>query len=394
MARAYHTRVRFAIEALAGLWHAKAMKKSAPAKRSAQSAPAAGPCPLPNMASVVTTLILVTLVGLFLGSIQGVLIPFVVGFVVAYMLAPTVARMTRWMPQSLAAALCVIAVVAAIVVFFALIGPVIIGEVAWFIGRVPDYLNSIKTMAPEMTKSLGLRLRGDVVTQLLAMYSGKAASLLLPYATNVVGTLAGGVATVVNIVGLILVTPLVAYYLLVDWKHVNDSFYNQLPAPWRPHARSIFAEIDTRMAGWLRGQITVCLVLAVFYAAGLSLVGLDMGIVVGILCGLLACVPMVGPMLGGIFVLLAGLLQFQFGAWEPYAALVAVLMLGQVLEGNILTPKLVGGQTGLHPLWIVFALLAGGSVGGFLGLLLAVPTAVVLRVLVPRAMALWRATVA
>lgn len=366
------------------------MRKPAPAKRSAPSIKAK----LPNTAAAVTTLVLLVLIGLFLGSIQGVLIPFVVGFVVAYMLAPTVARMGRRMPHTLAAVTCVTAVVATIVIFFALVGPVIVDEVAWFIGRVPDYLNSIKTMAPEVTKSLGLRLRGDVVTQLLAMYSGKAASMLLPYATDVVGTLAGGVATLVNIVGLILVTPLVAYYLLVDWKHVNDSFFSQLPAAWRPEAHAIFAEIDSRMAGWLRGQITVCLVLAVFYAAGLSLVGLDMGIVVGIMCGLLACVPMVGPMLGGIFVLLAGLLQFQFGAWEPYAALVAVLMLGQVLEGNFLTPKLVGGQTGLHPLWIVFALLAGGSIGGFLGLLLAVPTAVVLRVIVPRAMSLWRATIA
>jgi predicted PurR-regulated permease PerM len=173
-----------------------------------------------------------------------------------------------------------------------------------------------------------------------------------------------------------VITPVVAFYLLRDWDRIVIQIDSWLPRRYAETIREQVRAVDATLAGFLRGQGTVCLILAVYYGLGLSLAGLDFGLVIGLVAGLLSFVPYVGAIVG--LLLSVGLALVQFDAWMPIAIVAAVFILGQVVEGNFLTPKLVGESVGLHPVWIIFALLAGSALFGFVGLLLAIPaTAVV-----------------
>jgi predicted PurR-regulated permease PerM len=176
------------------------------------------------------------------------------------------------------------------------------------------------------------------------------------------------------VLSIMIITPIVAFYLLADWDHIVAKVDSWLPRDHLDEVRGIARDIDTAMAGFIRGQGTVCLLLGIFYAIGLSLVGLKSGLAIGFAAGMLSFIPYVGALIGGIMAIGVGLVQF----WPNEAhvlLIVAVFAAGQFIEGNFLSPRLVGGSIGLHPVWMMFALLAFSYVFGFLGLLLAVPMA-------------------
>ncbi|MGE0755235.1 MAG: AI-2E family transporter, partial [Alphaproteobacteria bacterium] len=179
---------------------------------------------------------------------------------------------------------------------------------------------------------------------------------------------------------LFLITPIVAFYLLRDWDRLVDHIDNLLP---RKHAATIREQmriIDRTLAGFLRGQFNVCLILGTYYAIGLTLVGLKFGLLIGLATGFLTIFPYVGLMLGmGIGLSVA---LFQFGDFMPVAMTLAVFVTGQIIEGYFITPKLVGDKVGLHPVWIIFGMLAGAALFGFVGILLAIPVTAVMGVLI------------
>jgi predicted PurR-regulated permease PerM len=186
--------------------------------------------------------------------------------------------------------------------------------------------------------------------------------------------------SLVNALVLILVVPVVTFYLLMDWDRMVARIDELLPRDHAPVIRRLASEIDATLAGFLRGQGTVCLILGTFYAAGLMLAGLQFGLVVGLVAGLISFIPYVGTVVGGATAI--GLALFQFwGDWHLVGIVAAIFAAGQVMEGNFLTPKLVGGSVGLHPVWLIFALSAFGALFGFVGLLVAVPVAAMLGVL-------------
>jgi predicted PurR-regulated permease PerM len=183
-----------------------------------------------------------------------------------------------------------------------------------------------------------------------------------------------------QLISLVVITPLVSFYLLRDWDRIVERIDAYLPRGSAPAIHDQFGKIDRTLAGFIRGQATVCLILGAFYAVGLSLVGLEFGLLIGLGTGLISFIPYFGMMVGlavGISVALA-----QFSGLGSVALVAAVFAVGQVAEGNFLTPKLVGDRVGLHPVWVIFALLAGGTLFGFTGILLAVPAAAVIGVLV------------
>ncbi len=186
---------------------------------------------------------------------------------------------------------------------------------------------------------------------------------------------------IVNVVSLLIVTPIVAFYLLADWDHIVAKVDGWLPRDHVEDIRAIARDINTAMAGFIRGQGTVCLLLGLFYAVGLSLAGLKFGLAIGLGAGLLSFIPYIGALTGGVMAIGVGLVQF-WPDWSSVAIIVAIFAAGQFLEGNFLSPKLVGGSIGLHPVWLMFALFAFGYVFGFVGLLLAVPMAAAAGVLV------------
>ena len=183
----------------------------------------------------------------------------------------------------------------------------------------------------------------------------------------------------INLISLLLVTPVVAFYMLRDWDKFVEKVDALLPRKSKKTIREQFRQIDRALSGFIRGQFSVCVILGTYYSIGLKLVGLELGILVGFLAGLISFIPYVGSISG--FVVSVVLALAQFNDYTKVLEVIAVFVIGQFVEGNFLTPKLVGDNVGLHPVWVMFALLAGGVLLGFLGLMIAVPVAAIIGVL-------------
>jgi predicted PurR-regulated permease PerM len=212
----------------------------------------------------------------------------------------------------------------------------------------------------------------------LSSASGPIANVL-GWLAEALGTMVGGGLAVLNLLSLIFVTPVVAFYLLRDWDALIAKLDSWLPREQAEMIREQVREIDRTLAGFARGQATICLFLAAFYGVGLTAIGLDFGLAIGVLSGLLSFIPFVGSIVGLVGSLVLAYVQFDDWIWIAVTA--GIFFLGQAIEGNILQPKLLGENVGLHPVWVIFALLAGGALFGFVGLLLAVPVAAVIGVL-------------
>ena len=319
--------------------------------------------------------------GLLVYLLRGALLPFVAGMAVAYFLDPLVDRFETWkLSRTWATSLVTVLFFALLLVVIVLLAPVVQGQVVGFAERLPGYLDTARELLlPLLEKGLStLDLEGpEGVSGTVAGFAFEAADIV----AAVLGKLWSGGLAIINILSLIFITPVVAFYLLRDWDHIVDRVDSWLPRHQAPVIRELVAEIDRVLSGFVRGTGTVCLILGVFYALALTLVGLDFGLVIGLGAGLISFVPFVGALAG--LVIAGGLALMQF--WPDYlhiGLVVVVFAAGQVVEGNFLTPKLVGGRIGLHPVWVIFALLAGGTLFGFLGILLAVPLAAAIGVLV------------
>jgi len=197
------------------------------------------------------------------------------------------------------------------------------------------------------------------------------------------GELVNGVLSsalgLINMLIFLVVVPVVAFYLLLDWDNMTAKIDEMLPRDHLPVVRRLASQVDKTLASFIRGQGTVCLILGTYYAISLMLAGLNFGLVVGFIAGLVSFIPYIGALVGGVLAI--GLALFQFwGDWVSIGIIGGIFMVGQFLEGNILTPKLVGNSVGLHPVWLLFALSVFGSLFGFVGMLVAVPVAAMIGV--------------
>ncbi|NNE80859.1 MAG: AI-2E family transporter [Silicimonas sp.] len=309
----------------------------------------------------------------FLGD---VILPFVLGAALAYCLDPVADRLERMgASRGLATGIITFFAILAFVVAALLILPTLTRQTAELIASVPVMATNLQTFLTErfpelldenstVRKSLStvgetLRSRGDeLLDTLIASFSG-----------------------IVNLAVLFVIVPVVAFYLLYDWDRLVARIDDLLPRDHAPAVRQIASEIDRTMAGFVRGQGTVCLILGIFYAVALMLVGLNFGLVVGVVAGALTFIPYVGALVGGALAI--GLALFQFwGDWLWIVLVYAIFQAGQFVEGNILTPRLVGHSVGLHPVGLIFALSAFGALFGFVGLLVAVPVAAAMGVII------------
>jgi predicted PurR-regulated permease PerM len=306
--------------------------------------------------------------------LQDILLPFIAGFVLAYFLDPVADWLERLgLSRLFATLLILLAAVAAIVILVLVVAPVL-GEQALLLAQdLPELIKKLVARLDEITpqrlKDL-LAKNGSTAGGSLGDLAGQATGFVATLAQSL---LTGGMA-IVNVLSLLVVTPIVAFYLLLDWDDIVAKIDGWLPLDHAEEIRGIARDINTAMAGFIRGQGTVCLLLGTFYAIGLSLLGLKFGLAIGLGAGLLSFIPYVGAIIGGVLAIGVGLVQF----WPEYgliAGVIAVFVAGQFIEGNFLSPKLVGGSIGLHPVWLMFALFAFGYLFGFVGLLLAVPMA-------------------
>ncbi len=319
--------------------------------------------------------------GLFvyaLYSLQGVLLPFVMGAAVAYFLDPVADALER---RGLSRSLATIVITAgfAVVVIVALLFllPVLQLQISKFIVHVPGYAQTASERIAPLLKTAQSHLPPEQVATLkteAAGLLGKAGSWALQ---AVQGVLRSSLQ-IIDLLSLVFLTPVVSFYFLRDWDDMIATINRWLPAAYANDIRAQAQQIDTTLAGFARGQALVCLILASLYAGGLSLVGLDLGLLVGLAAGLLTFIPFVGTF-GGL-VVAVGLAFAQFDDLTRVGLTAAVFGVGHLIESNFLSPTLVGNRVGLHPVWIIFAVLAGASLLGFMGILVAVPVAAVLGV--------------
>ena len=311
---------------------------------------------------------------LVLWLLHGILLPFVAGLALAYFLDPVAdALECLGLPRLAATATILLLAILAIVLVLILILPVLGDQIVKFAADLPGLLQTLAARfneaAPQWLKDMIAKSGTDIQGQVTAL-AGRAAGWIVTLLTSV---WSGGMA-LVNLLSLLIVTPIVAFYLLADWDHLVARVDHWLPRDHAEAVRAVARDIDAAMAGFIRGQSTVCLLLGAFYAIALTLAGLKFGLAIGLAAGLLTFIPYVGAIVGGVLAMGVALVQF----WPDFGSIlviVAIFAAGQFIEGNLLSPKLVGKSVGLHPVWLMFALFAFGYVFDFVGLLLAVPLA-------------------
>jgi predicted PurR-regulated permease PerM len=327
-------------------------------------------------------LILGLLVALWLALqlFASVLAPFVAAGVIAYALDPPTTRLQRLgMPRGAAALLMILAVIAAVLLFALLLYPLVVVQIGLLVNRIPQYATLLQGWAREELTVLQENFGPDVVNDKLRdLVSGQAGSMLSILLSTVTG-LIGGSFAIFNLLSLAVVTPVVGFYLLRDWPRVTAMIDSWLPYRYRDVIRAQAREVDRILSAWVRGQALCCLLLALYYAAALTIAGLDLGLIVGLMAGLLSFIPYVGSITGGLTAI--GLALAQFAHWRGVAVVGGVLVVGQILEGYVIYPRFLGDRVELPAVWVIFALFAGGAAFGFLGVMLAVPVAATIGVL-------------
>jgi len=319
------------------------------------------------------------IVVLALWLLSPILLPFVAGAAIAYLLTPVTDRLERYGVNRLAAALIIITlVVLAFVYMILLVAPILGGQLTSFIVAIPGYVGKLQSLLTDQSRPWVQKLLGagfnpaasisDLVTQGVG------------WLTSFLQSLWSQGRALVSLFSLVVVTPVVAFYLMYDWHRIIRSVDDAIPLNQRDTVRELARQIDAAIAGFVRGQSAVCVILGSFYAAALTVSGLNFGLLIGLISGLITFIPYVGSMTGLVLALGVAVAQF----WPEYASILTVLgifLVGQFFEGNLLSPKLVGESVGLHPVWVIFALLAFGYLFGFVGLLVAVPMAATIGVL-------------
>ncbi len=318
----------------------------------------------------------------FLGSISSVLFPFLSAVIIAYFLDPLADKLEKFkLSRPLSAFIILSIFIAIITVIGVLLIPVLYREFLSLIHAIPNYSNVfLNETYPKIADFL--RENGYKIDNGFKQYlSEENLAKIFNFSNNILGTIMQSSIAVVNILSLIFITPILVFYLLKDWNLLVDNVNKYLPSKYASKIRKIFIKIDRTLSGYVRGQFNVCLILGVFYAIGLTFVELNFGFLIGFLTGIMAFVPYVGMLIGVAIAVIISL--FQWGIDIGQVSLVAIVfIIGQMIESNFLTPKLVGRKIGLHPVWVIFAIFAFGVSFGFIGVLLAVPMAAILGVII------------
>ncbi|MGG7517088.1 AI-2E family transporter [Allorhizobium undicola] len=320
----------------------------------------------------------------FLFLFSSVLLPFVAGMALAYFLDPVADRLQR---LGLSRMMATIVILASFVVVFALsliiIIPLLVTQLNDFIGKLPTYVSELQSLVARSNTWAPKWLNSQITGQMASIKANF--SRYLAEGAGFLGTLLSQIwnsgKALLDILSLLVVTPVVAFYLLLDWDRMMAKLDSLIPRNQVGAVREIAREMNRTIAGFVRGQGSLCLILGIYYALGLSIIGVNFGLLIGFFSGMISFIPYVGSTVG--LLLAVGVATVQY--WPDYIYVVITLLFffsGQFIEGNILQPKLVGSSVGLHPVWLMFALFAFGALFGFLGVLVAVPCSAAIGVLV------------
>jgi predicted PurR-regulated permease PerM len=311
--------------------------------------------------------------------LHAILLPFVAGTVIAYLLNPLTDRLERaGMNRIIATLLTVSFFIFLLVLVGFLLFPILGNELFNFLQHLPTYVMRLQELITEENKVWLHSIVGDKLPDMqksIGDLMGEASKWIGTFVTS----LWSGGRALVSIFSLLVVTPVVAFYVLYDWHAVTAKVDLWLPRRYRGTIRRLAVEIDHAIAGFLRGQSLLCVILGLYYAIALLLVGLNFGLLIGVSSGLLTFIPYVGSLSGFVIGMIVALVQWP--NWTPIIITFVIFLVGQFLEGYVLSPKLVGESVGLHPVWLIFSLFAFGYLMGFVGLLIAIPLAAAVGVL-------------
>jgi predicted PurR-regulated permease PerM len=315
--------------------------------------------------------------------LRDALLPFVVAFGIAFLLDPLVDWLEqRGLGRSLASALVLVLFLLVLVGFLVLVAPMIVGQAVDFMRHMPQYLTRLHDWAVPILERWRTQLGLDqpIAPSAPVEEARRGAADFAQWLAGATGSIVTGSIAAIEVMTTVVLTPVVAFYLLRDWDVMVAKIDSWLPPRYAPTLRALALESNRTIVGYARGQALVCLSLGVFYAAALSIVGLQFGLSIGLAAGVISFIPFVGTIVGGVLAIGTALAQFP-PDWLRVGVVVAIFVVGQFAEGHILAPRLVGSRVGLHAVWVIFALVAGGVLFGFTGVLLAVPVAAVIGVL-------------
>ena len=319
--------------------------------------------------------ICMTLGAFLLWNISDILAPFILGGILAYLLDPMADKMESFgVPRLLTALTVSLFALFVLMTAAILVIPIIFDQINQIIGFIPYITNEIYLVMQKGFKVLNL---GEVEDIDLVNLSKNLNEVSPIFAKSIFNSS----FAILDFIFLLMVTPIVAIYLLVDWDKIIKEVEKVIPRRLEPTISQIVIEMHKTVASFLRGQFSVCIILAIFYAASLTALGLEYGLLVGLFSGVISFIPLIGAILGGLVALVVSLAQFwQTPEWV--GVVLIIFLFGQILEGNLLTPRLVGKSVKLHPLWIIFSVTCFGSLLGWVGVILAVPSAACIAVLV------------
>jgi predicted PurR-regulated permease PerM len=328
---------------------------------------------------VLTAIVLLALWGC-LRLFSSILMPFVVAAGLAYFLDPAVSRMQKWGLRRPAGALLILAtVIIVLAVFVLLLYPVIAEQATVLVTNLPGYITTAQRDFGHLVLSLEHRIGPGAVSEKLRDIAANQAGAIVSFAGTAATNIIGSGFAVVNILTLLVITPIVTFYFLRDWPGIIRHVDTWLPRPYEAVIRAQAIEVNRILAAWIRGQMICCLILAAVYGIGLTIIGLDLGLIVGLAAGLLSFIPYVGTVTGAVMAILLSLSQTP--GWHGVFLVLAVFGFGQALNDYVIQPRFLGDRVGLPAVWVIFSLFAGGAAFGFLGIMLAVPVTATLGVL-------------
>ncbi len=325
---------------------------------------------------------------LLLGQLLPILMPFLAALIVAYLFNPLVESLTKrvHIPRWAAIGLVFLSITGTLVVILWFLVPLVWEQILYARSNIPNAIQWInQTLRPWLHKNLNIetnRINLNIMTDWLTSYL--QANYSLDGTQQMIARLAQSGMNIIGLLSLLVLVPVVAFYFLLDWREMLARFHRLIPRRAEPKTMEILRECDAVLGAFVKGQLLVMVLLGIVYAVGLQFIGISVGLIIGIVAGFLSIIPYMGFTVGLVSALIACLFQYGF-AWQNLSLVMVVFMVGQVIEGYVLQPFLLGDRIGLPPVAVIFAVLAGAQLGGVIGMLLALPVAAMLVVLLRHA---------
>lgn len=316
--------------------------------------------------------LLIIFISWFILTIHNILSPFIFAAIIAYLLNPLITKLKTYnIPRSLSSIVIIIAFFTVIFLVFTNLLPALFYQFSHFINGFPIYINNFLTKFSIDVGQFGQNNSSFIDNNLSKIFSSS---------NDVFNNIANSTNAAIDILSAIVITPIISFYFLKDWGEITNFIDDNLPKKYKKDIENILMEIDQIISQYLHGQLMVCLILGTVYALALSHLGLNYGFLIGLVTGILSFIPYVGMLIGVLTSYIIALSQWGFDIY--YMSIIAMIFIvGQLLESNYCTPKLVGDQVGIHPVWIIFGLFVFGILFGFVGLLMAIPLTAISKIL-------------